>query len=240
LKSMRLSAPIFLAVTLVIGSGASALAFDCLTSKPAGARGYWHSQAVAGKTCWFGADWRSFLAKSKAQAEPAAAQPEPSPVAKSEPKTEPQPPAEVAPSSTETMDAEQSQDSPGLRQATPTEAAALINSISLDFEPAPSAAPRPAKAVPKTAPEAHAQSHNTGDWLITFGELAILGGVLATFIRQFRRRRAMKEQRAAPQFVPVSLRFAPPLQPGISADAQSPRQAPWATAMRSVQTDPVS
>jgi hypothetical protein len=225
-----------LAIALVIGSGASALAFDCLTSKPAGARGYWHSQPVAGKTCWFGADWRSFLAKSKAQAEPGATEAEPAPAAKSEPKSEPQPAAEVTLPPAETTDAEQPQDLPGLRQATPSEAAALINSISLYFEPA---APRPVKSAPKAAPEAHAQSHNMGDWLITFGELAIIGGLLATLIRVFRRRRAMKEQRPQPQFGPVSLRFAPPLQPGISADAQSPRQAAWATAMRSGQTESV-
>jgi hypothetical protein len=229
---------------LVIGSGASALAFDCLTSKPAGARGYWHSQAVAGKTCWFGADWRSFLAKSKAQAEPAAAEAGPSPVAKSERKTEPQPSAEVTPAPEATTEAEQPDELPGLRQATPVEAAALINSISLDFEPAAPAAPQSAKilprATPKAAPETHAQSHNTGDWLITFGELAIIGGVLATLIRQLRRRRAMKAQRAQPQFVPVSLRFAPPLQPGVSADVQSPQQAPWATAMRSARRETLS
>ena len=235
-----------LALALVIGSGASALAFDCLTSKPAGARGYWHSQAVAGKTCWFGADWRSFLAKSKAQAQSSAAQVEPAPVAKDEPKdepnTEPQAPADVTPSAAQSTDAERSQDQPGLRQATPAEAAALINSISLDFEPAAPAAPPPAKPQLKAAPEeAHvAQSHNTGDWLITFGELAIIGGVLATLIRQFRRRRAMKAQRAQPQFAPVSLRFAPPLQPGISDDVQSPRQVPWATAMRSARTETLS
>jgi hypothetical protein len=245
----RLLAPLFLAVTLVIGSGAGALAFDCLTSKPAGARGYWHSQSVAGKTCWFGADWRSFLATSKAQAQPSAAQAEPARAAKSEPASEPdtepksesQPPAAMTPSAAESTDAEQPQDPPGLRQATPAEAAALINSISLDFEPAAPAAPPPAKSQLKAAPEAHvAQSHNTGDWLITFGELAIIGGVLATLIRQFRRRRAMKAQRAQPQFMPVSLRFAPPLQPGISDDVQSPRQVPWATAMRSARTDTLS
>ncbi len=234
-----------MALALVIGSGASALAFDCLTSKPAGARGYWHSQAVAGKTCWFGADWRSFLAKSKAQAQPSTAQAEPAPTAKDEPKdepnTEPQAPADVTPSPAQSTDAERSQDPPGLRQATPAEAAALINSISLDFEPAAPAAPSPAKPQLKPAPEAQvAQSHNTGDWLITFGELAIIGGVLATLIRQFRRRRAMKAQRAQPQFAPVSLRFAPPLQPGISDDIQSPRQVPWATAMRSSRTETLS
>jgi hypothetical protein len=227
-----------LALALVIGSGASALAFDCLTSKPPGARGYWHSQAVAGKTCWFGADWRSFLAKSKAQTEPAAAQADPAPVAKSEPKTEPQAPADVTSSPAETTDAEQPQDLPGLRQATPVEAAALINSISLDFEPAAPAATQPAKPSLKAAPETHAaQTHNTGDWLITFGELAILGGVLATFIRQFRRRHAMKAQRPQPGFAPVSLHFAPPLQPGIRADEQ--QQVPWATALNSTRRETV-
>jgi hypothetical protein len=243
--SRRLLGMMSLALALVIGSGASALAFDCLTSKPAGARGYWHSQAVAGKTCWFGADWRSFLAKSKAQAQSSTAQMEPAPVAKDEPKdepnTEPQAPADVTPSPAQSTDAERSQDPSGLRQATPAEAAALINSISLDFEPAAPAAPPPARPQLKPAPEAQvAQSHNTGDWLITFGELAIIGGVLATLIRQFRRRRAMKAQRAQPQFAPVSLRFAPPLQPGIRDDVQSPRHVPWATAMRSARTETLS
>ena len=238
-------APMSLALALVIGTGASALAFDCLTSKPAGARGYWHSQPVAGKTCWFGADWRSFLAKSKAQAEPAEqAEPapatKPAPVAKSEPETEPQPAAEVTPAPAETTDAEEAQDLPGLRQATPAEAAALINSISLDFEPAAPAAPKPAKSAPRATPEARAQSHNMGDWLITFGELAILGGALATLIRVFRRRRAMKVQQVQPGLVPVSLRFAPPLQPGISADVEPPRRAAWATTMRSAQRETVS
>ena len=244
-NSRRLLGLMSLALALVIGSGANALAFDCLTSKPAGARGYWHSQAVAGKTCWFGADWRSFLAKSKAQAQPSTTQAAPAPVAKDEPKdepdTEPQAPADVTPSTAQSTEAERSQDPPGLRQATPAEAAALINSISLDFEPAAPAAPPPAKPQRKAAPETQvAQSHNTGDWLITFGELAIIGGVLATVIRQFRRRRAMKAQRAQPQSAPVSLRFAPPLQPGISPDVQSPQQVPWAAAMRSARTESLS
>jgi hypothetical protein len=251
--SRHFLAPTCVAIALVVGSGASALAFDCLTSKPAGARGYWHSQPVAGKTCWFGADWRSFLAKSKAQTEPAAAQAEPmpaakpAPMAKSEPKSEPQPQAEATPAPAETADAEGVQDPPGLRQATPSEAAALINSISLDFEPATPVASKPAKSAPpaaksapQAAPDAQAQSHNTGDWLITFGELAILGGVLATLIRLFRRRRAMKAQPAQPQLMPMSLRFAPPLQPGIGADDQlAPLQAPWATAPRSRQRETV-
>jgi hypothetical protein len=234
-----------LAIALVLGTGASALAFDCLTSKPAGARGHWHSQPVAGKICWFGYEWRSFLAKEKGQAEPAAAQSEPAlaaksaPVAKSEPKTEPQPAAEVAPAPAETTDVEEAQDPPGLRQATPAEAAALINSISLDFEPVAPTAPKPTKSAPKPAPEARAQSHNMGDWLITFGELAILGGALATLVRLFRRRRAMKAQQAQPQLVPVSLRFAPPLQPGISADAEPLGRPAWATAMRSAERETI-
>ena len=145
----------------------------------------------------------------------------------------------MTPAPAETTDAEEAQDPPGLRQATPAEAAALINSISLDFEPAAPAAPKPAKSAPRAAPEARAQSHNMGDWLITFGELAILGGALATLVRVFRRRRAMKAQQAQPGFVPVSLRFAPPLQPGISADVEPPRRAAWATAMRSAQAETI-
>jgi hypothetical protein len=115
----------------------------------------------------------------------------------------------------------------------------LINSISLDFEPVAPAAPKPAKSAPKAAPEARAQSHNMGDWLITFGELAILGGALATLIRVFRRRRAMKAQPAQPGLVPVSLRFAPPLQPGISADAEPPGRPAWATTTRSAQRETI-
>ncbi len=236
-----------LAIALVTGFGPSAFAFDCLTTKPAAARGHWHTQVVAGKTCWFGYDWRSFLAKSKAQAEPSTAQPEPSTAqpelsaAQTEPaaaqaqpspvtNTEPQQSPDPVASPVETTNTEQPQDPPGLRPATATEAAALINSISLEFEPAPSANPAPPNLPPKAPPEAHAQSRDTGDWLIAFGEFAIIGGMLAMFIKQIRRRRAAKRLRPHSEFVPVSLRFAPPLQPSDSADGQSPTRPPWATA----------
>ncbi len=245
--SRKLLAPIVLALALVIGSGASALAFDCLTAKPEGARGHWHTQVVAGKTCWFGYDWRSFLAKSKAQAEPsavqaepstaqaepAAAQPEPPPVTKTEPQQSPDPAASPA----ETTGAEQPQDPPGLRPATAAEAAALINSISLEFEPAPPANPAPVKSLPKAPPEGHAQSRDTGDWLIAFGEFAIIGGMLAMLIKQIRRRRLAKAPRPNLEFAPVSLRFAPPLQPADSADGPSLRRPPWATALSSAETE---
>jgi hypothetical protein len=214
-----------LAIALVFGSGLSAFAFDCLTSKPSGARGHWHTQSVAGKICWFGADWRSFLAKEKAQAEPAA-QAEPSPATKSEP----QPADDATPSPPVTTDAEPSQDPPGLRPATPAEAAALINSISLELEPAPPPTLPRNPEPPKAPPSAHAQSDGMSDWLIAFGELAIIGGVLATLFKQFRRRRVAKAQQQ-PQPLPINLPFAPPLQPTASEYGQPPRRPPWAPAM---------
>jgi hypothetical protein len=112
----------------------------------------------------------------------------------------------------------------------------LINSISLEFEPAP---PPANPKLLKSPPNAHAQSHGIGDWLIAFGELAIIGGVLATLIKQFRRRQVAKRQQPQPEFLPVSLPFAPPLQPSGSADGQPLTQPPWATAARSVWPETV-
>src|SRR5262249_48322690 len=64
--SRRIGATL-LAVVWIIGISQGASAFECLANKPAGARGKWHAEVVAGKICWFGADWRSFLAKEKAE-----------------------------------------------------------------------------------------------------------------------------------------------------------------------------
>jgi hypothetical protein len=54
-----------LAFMLIISMGGSALALDCLAYKPEGARGDWHADVVAGKICWYGPNWHSFLPKSK-------------------------------------------------------------------------------------------------------------------------------------------------------------------------------
>jgi hypothetical protein len=67
------------------------------------------------------------------------------------------------------------------------------------------------------------------DWLIAFGELAIIGGVLAMVVKRLRRRRA--------EFLSVSLVFAPPLQPSDSADRQPPTRPPWAAAMGSARAE---
>ena len=64
---------VLIATVLVITLGQRAWALDCLAYKPAGARGQWHADVVAGKICWYGPNWRSFLPKPKLQAESAQA-----------------------------------------------------------------------------------------------------------------------------------------------------------------------
>ena len=62
-----------IAAVLILSFGQRASALDCLAYKPAGARGQWHADVVAGKICWYGPNWRSFLPKPKLQSESAQA-----------------------------------------------------------------------------------------------------------------------------------------------------------------------
>ena len=136
---------VLIATVLVITLGQRAWALDCLAYKPAGARGQWHADVVAGKICWYGPNWRSFLPKPKLQAESAQA-------VKSKPDSGAAPlgrSAEPAPLAVGATDTETLQDLPALRAATPAEAAALINAVSLEFDsvqPEPPAQPKPTVA----------------------------------------------------------------------------------------------
>src|SRR5262249_29925360 len=131
-----------LAILLLICAAQTASALDCLKYKPAGARGEWHADVVAGKICWFGPNWRAFLPKPKVRVEDAKA------VTDGQGATaRPERPAQPAPSPVVASDAPP--DLNALRKATPAEAAALINAISLEFDPAPLDAPPPPASAPK-------------------------------------------------------------------------------------------
>jgi hypothetical protein len=134
-----------IATVLILSFDQHAWALDCLAYKPAGARGQWHADVVAGKICWYGPNWRSFLPKPKLQAESAqAVKSKPDGGAASLSRS-----AEPAPLAVGATDTETLQDLPALRAATPAEAAALINAVSLEFDsvqPEPSARPKPTVA----------------------------------------------------------------------------------------------
>jgi hypothetical protein len=172
-----------IATVLIIGIGQRAWAFDCLAYKPAGARGQWHADVVSGKICWYGPNWRSFLPKPKLQADSAHAG-----TGKSETGAAPASrPTEPAPSAVGTTNAETPQDLPSLRAATPAEAAALINAISLDFDPA--------QPEPPAQPTPTVARFDIIKAFLAMGALAIGGIALAMVIYQRRKRRAAKRQR---------------------------------------------
>jgi hypothetical protein len=191
----------FLAIVLMIGFSQSASAFDCLAYKPVGARGQWHADVVVGKICWYGPNWRSFLPKPKLRVENSSAtnnKPELSAGSTSLPAA--------------VTNAETQPDLPALRKATPTEAAALINAISLEFDPAPPpAVPTPPKPVVKR--------HGLTEIAIIFGALAI-GGVAGAMVAYRRRQRRViiggdaepKGKQRRLERLPVSPPIAP-LQP---------------------------
>jgi hypothetical protein len=197
-----------LAIVLVSSISQSAWAFDCLAYKPVGARGQWHADVVVGKICWYGPNWRSFLPKPKLRVENSSAtnnKPEPSAGSTSLP---------VAVTNAETQ-----QDVPALRKATPTEAAALINAISLEFDPAPPVVPTPSKPV--------VGRHGMTEMVIIFGVLGIGGVAGAMVIYKRRRRRVMIAGDAEPkgrqrrlERLPVSPPIAP-LQPLFRDAARS-------------------
>jgi hypothetical protein len=206
---MRLGA-MPLAIVLLICAAQTALALDCLKYKPAGARGEWHADVVAGKICWFGPNWRAFLPKPKVRVDESKA------VSDGQGSTaRPERPAQPAPLPVATSDPPEELHT--LRQATPAEAAALINAISLDFEPAPSDVPAAQE------PKRGTTTGMTGTIVVACG-LAIGGFALAMIIYIRRQRRA--PQRAAvgagrrPSWheqprrqLAVIPKTAPPLQP---------------------------
>jgi hypothetical protein len=214
---MRLPA-MLLAIFFAVCAGQSALALDCLKYKPVGARGDWHADVVAGKICWFGPNWRAFLPKPKVRVEDAKAVTD-GPGATARPGR----PAQPAPSPVAASDAPP--DLNALRKATPAEAAALINAISLEFDPAPSDPPPPP---PASAPKGGTM---TGIIIVAWG-LAICGLAAAMIIYIRRLRRAKQriaigtvQQPSRPEQprrqLAVTPRTAPPLQPfAIETDLQ--------------------
>ena len=204
---------ILLAIFLTLTLSKSAAAFDCLAYKPEGARGQWHAEVVAGKICWFGANWRSFLPK-KTRAEGSTVPNK----GRVEPTAVPERPAEPTPVPDEAGKVKEPEELPGLRQATPTEAAALINAISLEFEPAPTAVPdaRDATVVPQGMTEV----------IIMFSALAIIAFVFATIFYKRRKRRTVQQlvsetDETEQQLVErVPLSSAPPIQPGAADEHQ--------------------
>jgi hypothetical protein len=220
---------IILAILVTLTLSTSAMALDCLAYKPEGARGNWHADVVAGKICWFGPNWRSFLPKPKVRAEsssvsrneggvrtdipPRAAEPAPSPVKATEP--------------------ERPEDWYGLRQATPIEAEAFINAISSEWDPGPPDLPDP--------PQSTVERHDVIETILLFifGPLAIGGVALATIIGKRRARRAKKRlgfgagaERQPPESSAVRIPVAPSLQPR-ALEAPQPVTVPsWLIRVR--------
>jgi hypothetical protein len=213
-----------LALLLIVSVGRSASAFDCLAYKPEGARGQWHAEVIAGKICWIGANWRSFLPKPKARGDNSGA-------ANSKPDTQvvnrkSEVPVESTATSlpNEAVEMESPQDSPGLRKATRAETAAFTervvdhedasqirsNAPSVEFGPAPDPA----------ATDISRESI-IGDLLIAFSVTALATGALATLIMRDPSQQvivyAEKEQQQV-EHQPVDFGLAPPLQPD-DADA---------------------
>jgi hypothetical protein len=179
---LKSAAATLIAIMVVISIGSSASAFDCLAYKPAGAQGQWHAEVVAGKICWYGANWRSFLPKPKPRVESShAANGRPEIVTAPSDRS-----AAPTPLSVGATDAERPRDVPALRAATPAEAAALINAVSLEFD---SVEPEP--IVEQHEP--YDKRHMTG-MIIALGALAIGGLALAIVIYKRGKRRAKQRQ----------------------------------------------
>jgi hypothetical protein len=199
-----------LAIVLIISMGEGALAFDCLAYKPERAQGQWHADVVAGKICWSGPNWRSFLPKPKARADssrvtnnrPVTQVENSKPhtqVEKSKPDIQiensqpevsvenPKPEISVVSKSlpSEALDAEKAQVSPGLREATRAEAAAFTNAVS----PQVAVAPTRSSASSKTPTE----SESIADLLLAFSLVALGTIGLVTLIMMRGRNEVISE-----------------------------------------------
>jgi hypothetical protein len=174
---------------LMISMGGSALALDCLAYKPEGARGDWHADVVAGKICWYGPNWHSFLPKPKTHVgssqlvitkpdrRVANSQLRP-PVEKStqvensntqtqvEKTRNDKSEISAVPTSlpTEVVDVERAQESDGLREANPAEAVTFADASSLEFGPVAPQDPAPPEIAPQT---------NIAHLLIAFSVVAL-------------------------------------------------------------------
>ncbi len=236
-----------LVIVLFINMAEPAVAFDCLAYKPERAQGQWHADVIAGKICWYGPNWRSFLAKPKAHMEnsrvtnstPVTQVVNSEPIAlkrrkagiqtengnpdaqvdniKPDVPTENRKP-EIAADSTllkvKPIDAESAQESPGLREATPAEAAAFSNVASLELKPA---------GISNLSQGEIAPQPNLRDLLIAL-TVVVFGTVgLGTLILKIGSQKVDSEadvDSEALELVPVYVEIVPPLQPGAADEHQ--------------------
>ncbi len=206
-----------------------ASAFDCLAYKPERAQGQWHADVVSGKICWYGPNWRSFLPKPKSRVENLQVtnrkpvqfvDRSPSQVEKSKDSVQvandetdaqvengkPEMSDDSKPLATETVETQKTEESSGIRAATPAEAAAFTNSVSLEFTPVPTKNSSPAEVSPQS---------NVGDLLIALTVVAVATVGLAALILKAGRQHVDSEPDPDPgefEFLPVVAASAPPLQ----------------------------
>jgi hypothetical protein len=207
-----------------------ASALDCLAYKPDKAQGQWHAEVVSGRICWYGPNWRSFLPKPKSRVEQVAnpkptthfVARRPSQVEKS--KDSVQVPNDKIDAQVENgkpeisddskpVETQNTEESSGIREATPAEAAAFRNAVSI-FTPAPTKNSNPAGASPQV---------NIRDLLIAMTVVA-LGSValVALFLKAGRTQVESESDTEAEQFefVPIDANLAPPLQPNSNDEHQ--------------------
>ena len=224
------------AIALTISMTERALAFDCLAYKPERAQGQWHADVVSGKICWYGPNWRSFLPKPKSRVEQVAnpkptthfVARSPSQVEKSKDsvqgpndKTDAQVEngkSEISddskPIATETVETQKTEESSGIREATPAEAAAFRDAVSVRFTPVPTKNSNPAEVTPQT---------NIRDLLIALTVVALGTVALATLALKAGRTQVESESDTEAEqfeFVPVDADLAPPLQPNSDDEHQ--------------------
>jgi hypothetical protein len=233
---------------LVFCIGESALAFDCLAYKPERAQGQWHADVVAGKICWYGPNWRSFLPKSKSHVESSQiAISKPERVVHSKihneletvkPGTQVEiednkPDVEVETSKpgtladprsmpTEAATAERVEDSSGLREASPAEAAAFTNVISLEFETAPTRS--------SDSSETPVESYSVADLFIAFSMVALATGGFVTLIMLRGKKRVMFDAETEPQpleYLSDNEALTASLQPFAGAEDQLVTVPSW-------------
>jgi hypothetical protein len=222
--------PTCLAMALTVSMTERASAFDCLAYKPERVQGQWHADVVSGKICWYGPNWRSFLPRPKSRAEnphitnrkpvtqvvdrsPSEVEQRTDSVQVANDKTDaqfengkPEISADSEPSTSETVDREKTEEASGIHEATPAEAAAFRNAVSLKFTPAPRKNSNPAGVSAQT---------NIRDLFIAM-TVVVLGtvGLAALILKAGRREAEIEPDPEAErfEFMPVEADLAPPLQ----------------------------
>ena len=228
--------PTCLAVALTVSMTERAFAVNCLAYKPDRAQGQWHAEVVAGKICWYGPNWRSFLPRPKSRAEssdvtnrnratqlvdrsPTQVDISEDSVRVNNDKNDVQienthPEKSAGPLTSETLDIEKTKQSSGLREATPAQAAAFKKVFSLKITPPRTKNSSAAGAGPDT---------NISDFFIAMTVVALAAVGLAALILKVGRREGEFEtdpEAEQYEFMPVEAGLAPPLQPNIDDENQ--------------------